>query len=83
MKKERHGSSGAISPFSILFCYLLLDFNVKTGARFSLRDKRIIVISEVEITRVDYISEDTQEMLLSRSTAYPRCQKKKDMRNDH
>ena len=23
-----------------IFCYLLLDFHVKTGDRFSLRDKR-------------------------------------------
>ena len=25
--------------FSTIFCYLLLDFHVKTGSRFSLRDK--------------------------------------------
>ena len=41
--------------FSTIFCYLLLDFHVKTGTRFLLRDKRIFEISEVEITRVDYI----------------------------
>ena len=30
-----------------------LDFHVKTGTRFSLRDKRFFEISEVEITRVN------------------------------
>ena len=36
--------------FSAIFCYLLLDFHVKTRTRFSLRDKRLFEISEVEIT---------------------------------
>ena len=36
-------------------CYLFLDFHVKTGTIFSLRDKRLFEISEVEITRVDCI----------------------------
>ena len=37
---------GEIAPkeqfllFSTIFCYLLLDFHVKTGTIFSLRDKR-------------------------------------------
>ena len=31
----------------------MLDFFVKTGTRFSLRDKRLFDIIEVEITRVD------------------------------
>ena len=50
---------GEIAPkeqfllFSTIFCYLILDFNVKTGTRISLRDKRLFEISEVEITRVD------------------------------
>ena len=39
--------------FSTILCYRLLDFHVKTGTRFSLRDKRLFEISEVEITRVD------------------------------
>ena len=39
--------------FSTILCYLLLDFHVKTGTSFSLRDKRLFEISEVEITRVD------------------------------
>ena len=48
--------SGEIAQFllfSTIFCYLLLDFHVKTETRVSLRDKRIFEISEVEITRVD------------------------------
>ena len=36
-----------------IFCYLTLDFSVKTRIRFSLRDKRFFEITEVEITRVD------------------------------
>ena len=45
---------------STIFCYLILDFDDKTRIRFSLRDKRIVKITEVEITRVDcscYIKE--------------------------
>ena len=50
---------GEIAPeeqfllLSTIFCYLMLDFYVKTGIRFSLRDKRLIEITEVEITRVN------------------------------
>ena len=50
---------GEIAPedqfllLSIIFCYLVLDFYVKTRIRFSLRDKRLFEITEVEITRVD------------------------------
>ena len=33
--------------------YLMLDFYVKTRIRFSIRDKRLFEIMEVEITRVD------------------------------
>ena len=40
-------------PASTIFYYLMLDFFVKTGIRFSLRDKRLFEITEVEITRVD------------------------------
>ena len=52
---------GEIAPqeqfllFSTIFCNLILDFFVKTGTRFSLRDKRLFEITEVEITRVDCI----------------------------
>ena len=50
---------GKIAPeeqflsLSTIFYYLMLDFYVKTGIRFSLRDKRLCEITEVEITRVD------------------------------
>ena len=50
---------GEIAPgeqfllLSTIFCYLVLDFYVKTRIRFSLRDKRLFEITEVEITRVD------------------------------
>ena len=37
---------------SIIFCYLILDFYIKTRIRFSLRDKRLFEITEVEITIV-------------------------------
>ena len=40
-------------PLSTIFLYLMLDFYVKTGIRFSLRDKLLFKITEVEITRVD------------------------------
>ena len=44
-------------PLSTIFYYLMLDFYVKTGIRFSFRDKRLFEITEVEITRVDCIYE--------------------------
>ena len=51
---------GEIAPeeqflfLSTIFFYLMLDFYAKTGVRFSLRDKRLFEMTEVEITRVDY-----------------------------
>ena len=42
-------------PLSTISYYLMLDFYVKTGVRFSLRDKRLFKITEVEITRVHFI----------------------------
>ena len=38
-----------------IFSYLMLDFYVKTRIGFSLRDKWLFEITEVEITRVDCI----------------------------
>ena len=38
--------------FFTVFCYLLLDFYVKTGITFSLRDKQLFEIREVETMRV-------------------------------
>ena len=52
---------GEIAPeeqflhLSTIFCYLMLNFCVKTRIRFPLRDKRLFEITEVEIARVDYI----------------------------
>ena len=46
---------GAISPlFHNIFT---LDFHVEPGTRFSLRDKRLLEISEVEIGRVSCMYE--------------------------
>ena len=42
-------------PLSTIFYYLMLNFYVKTGVRFSNREKRLFEITEVEITRVDCI----------------------------
>ena len=42
-------------PLSTIFYYLMLDFYIKIGITFSLRDKRLFEITEVEITRVDCI----------------------------
>ena len=49
---------GEIAPeeqFLLLstFCYLMSDLYVETRIRFSLRDKRLFEITEVELTRVD------------------------------
>ena len=49
------GKRGEILVFFTIFCYLLLGFQVKTGTRFSLRDKHLFEISEVRITRIDCI----------------------------
>ena len=54
MEKRRNCSLGAISPLFYNIFHLLLGFHV--GTRFSLRDKRLFEISEVEITRVNCIS---------------------------
>ena len=61
---------GEIAPeeqfllLSLIFCYLMLDFYVKTRIRFSLRDKRLFEITEVEITGVDCIFTLLQLFLL-------------------
>ena len=57
MEKRRNCSLGAIPPlFHNIFVCLLLDVHVSAGTRFSLRDKRLIEISEFEITRVNCIN---------------------------
>ena len=55
VEKGRNCSSGAISP--LIHNILLPDarFRVKTRIRFSLRDKRLFEITEVAITRVDWV----------------------------
>ena len=52
-------------PLSTIFYYLMLDFYVKTGIRFSLRDKPLFEITEVEITRVDCISTSSTLIFVS------------------
>ena len=50
---------GEISPeeqfllLSTIFSYLMLDFYVKTRIRFSLQDKQLLEITEVEIMMVE------------------------------
>ena len=52
-KREEIAPEEQFLLLSTIFCYLMLDFCVKTRIRFSLRDKRLFEITEVEITRVD------------------------------
>ena len=47
-----------------IFCYLMLDFYVKTRIRVSLRDKRLFEITEVEIPTVDSIRTDKSEQIV-------------------
>ena len=49
-------------PLSTLFYYLMLNFYVETGIRFSLRDKWLFEITEVEITRVDCTSVENSSL---------------------
>ena len=55
-KRGKNAPEEQFLPLSTIFYYLMLDFYVKTGIRFFLRDKRLFEITEVEITRVDYIA---------------------------
>ena len=55
-KREKIAPEEQFLPLSTIFYYLMLDFYVKTGIRFSVRDKRLFEITEVEITRVDCMS---------------------------
>ena len=54
-KREEIAPEEQFLLLSTIFYYLMLDFCVKTRIRFSLRDKRLFEITEVEITRVDCI----------------------------
>ena len=55
-KEEKLLLRSNFSSFPQYFYCLLVDLCIKTGTRFSLRDKRLFEISEFEITRVDCIS---------------------------
>ena len=55
MEKGKIAPEEQFLPLSTIFYYLMLDFYVKTGIRFSFRDKRLFEITEVEITTVDCI----------------------------
>ena len=63
-KREEIAPEEQFLLLSTIFCYLVLDFYVETRIRFSLRDKRLFEITEVEITRVDCI------LQISKSTAF-------------
>ena len=52
------------SSYPQIFCYLLLDFQVKTGTRFSPRGKGLFKITEVKITRADCILDETIYLLM-------------------
>ena len=55
---------------STIYCYLVLEFCVKTRIRCSLRDKRLFYITEVEISRVDCILNSLQRLKLSLSVRF-------------
>ena len=59
--------------FSTIFCYLLLDFRIKTWTRFSLRVKRLFEISEVDITRVDCTSSHYAQRSLCTTWVFAEC----------
>ena len=67
---------GEIAPeeqfllLSTIFCYLMLDFYVETRIRFSLRDKRLFEITEVELTRVDCIHSNVCDVQKVRLTFF-------------
>ena len=54
-KREEIAPEEQFLLLSTIFCYLMLDFCVKTRIRLSLRDKRLFEITEVEITRIECI----------------------------
>ena len=57
-------------PLSTIFYNLMLDFYVKTGIRFSLRDERLFELTEVEITRVDCIFSLKEIIINSKISKY-------------
>ena len=69
MEKGRNCSPGAIFPLFHNIYNLILDFCVITRTRFSVRDKRLFEITEVEITRVDC----SFHLLHRSSVCFPVC----------
>ena len=74
---------GEIAPeeefflLSTIFCCLMSDFYIKTGIRFSLRDKRLFEITEVEITRVDCIFISLSVRVISERKEFaPSCKRR-------
>ena len=64
-KREEIAPEEQFLLLSTIFCYLKLDFYVKIRIRFSIRDKRLFEITEVEITRVDcMINPDSKKKVL-------------------
>ena len=61
-EKGRNCSPGAILFFSTILCNLILDSCVKTRIKFSLRDKQLFEIIEVELMRVDCIFHTTNRI---------------------
>ena len=65
----KRGEIAAEEQFLLLptiFCYLMIDFYVKTRIRFVLRDKRLSEKTEVEITRVDCIRTDKSKHIVQK-----------------
>ena len=52
-KREEIAPEEQFLLLSKIFCYLMLDFCVKTRIGLFLRDKRLFEITEVEITEVE------------------------------
>ena len=69
MEKEEIAPEEQFLLLSTIFCHLMLDFYVKTGIRFSLQDKRLFEITEVEITRIDCIKKIIYNLTLMRCTS--------------
>ena len=70
MERGEIASEEQFFLLSTIFCYLMLDFYAKTRARFSLRDKRLLEITEVEITRVACILSEHFSYFLYISTPF-------------
>ena len=61
---------------------MMSHFYVKTRIRFSLRDKRLFEITEVEITRIDCIVRKMthiQQFHIIKNTQYDLCYVKSDL----